>query len=119
VNPTVTVNLASLPTSLDFNASLLEATGGVHYQVPLPYAKILPFVGGGIGLARTKLAVEDSTFNILDLNFSEHHFTFNFGGGARVYFSPSWGVRPEIKLVHIPDETFFRTSVGLFYQFGK
>src|SRR5215813_12982407 len=50
---------------------------------------------------------------------SVNHFTVNFGGGARIYFTPSWGLRPEFKIAHIPNETWVRTSVGLFFQFGK
>jgi hypothetical protein len=55
----------------------------------------------------------------LDLNFSDNHFIFNVGGGARIYFTDHWGVRPEFKFVHIPNESWVRSSVGLFYQFGK
>jgi Outer membrane protein beta-barrel domain len=118
LNPTLRLNVPLVPT-LGFDASLIEATAGVQYQVPLRDSKVAPFAGVGIGMARSRLSLQESTFNILDLNFSDNHFVFNFGGGARVYFSEKWGVRPEFKIVHIPGENWLRTSIGLFYQFGK
>jgi opacity protein-like surface antigen len=118
LNPTLHLNVP-LVQNLGFDASLIEATAGVQYQVPLRESKVAPFAGVGIGLARSRLALQESTFNILNLNFSDNHFTFNFGGGARVYLSNHWGLRPELKYAHIPGESWVRTSVGLFYQFGK
>jgi Outer membrane protein beta-barrel domain len=118
LNPTLRLSVPLVP-ALGFGASLIEATAGVQYQAPLRDSKIAPFVGGGIGLARSRLSLEESTFNILDLNFSDNHFIFNVGGGAQIYFTDHWGVRPEFKFVHIPNESWVRSSVGLFYQFGK
>jgi len=117
-NPTLRLNSPPVP-NLGFDSSLVEATAGVQYQVPLRDSKIGPFAGVGVGLARTRLALQESTFNVLNLNFSDNHFTFNFGGGARVHLSDHWGLRPELKYAHIPGESWVRTSVGLFYQFGK
>lgn len=39
-----------------------------------------------------------------------------FGGGLRLYLGSSWGIRPDIRVVRVPDETFFRANVGVFYQ---
>jgi len=119
LNPTLNFNILSVPTSVGFDASLIEATGGVQYQAPLRESKIAPFAGVQVGWADSRLAMQNSTFNVLDLNLSDNHFTVNFGGGARIYFTPSWGLRPEFKIAHIPNETWVRTSVGLFFQFGK
>jgi hypothetical protein len=118
-NPTLNFNILSVPTSVGFDASLIEATGGVQYQAPLRESRIAPFAGVQVGWADSRLAMQNSTFNVLDLNLSDNHFTVNFGGGARIYFTPSWGLRPEFKIAHIPNETWVRTSVGLFFQFGK
>jgi len=118
LNPTLRLNAPLVP-NLDFDASLIEATAGVQYQVPLRDSKVAPFAGVGLGLAQARLALQHSTFNILDLNFSDNHFAFNFGGGVRVHLSDHWGLRPELKYAHIPGESWVRTSVGLFYQFGK
>jgi len=118
LNPTLRLNVPLVPT-LGFDASLIEATAGVQFQAPLRDSKIAPFAGVAVGLARSRLALQESTFNILDLNFSDNHFALNFGGGARVYVSEKWGVKPEFKIVHIPGENWVRTSVGVFYQFGK
>ena len=118
LNPTLRLNVPLVPT-LGFDASLIEATGGIQYQAPLRDSKIAPFAGIGIGLARSRLALQESSFNILDLNFSDNHFALNFGGGARIYVSEKWGVKPELKFVHIPGENWVRTSFGVFYQFGK
>jgi hypothetical protein len=119
LNPTLSFNILSVPTSVGFDASLIEATGGVQYQAPLRESRIAPFARVQIGLAHSKLDAQNSTFNVLDLNLSDNNFTVNFGGGARIYFTPSWGLRPEIKIAHIPNETWVRTSLGLFFQFGK
>jgi hypothetical protein len=118
-NPTLGFNGIPSITSLEYNASLLELTAGAEYNVPLRDSKVIPFAGLSFGLARSKLALKDSTFNILDVDVSDKHFTANFGGGARVYFSSNWGVRPELRIVHIPNETFVRLAAGLFVQFGK
>jgi Outer membrane protein beta-barrel domain len=118
INPTLRVSVPFVPP-LGFDANLIEGTAGIQYQAPLRDSKVAPFAGVAVGLARSRLSLRESTFNILDLNFSDNHFIVNFGGGARVYFSEHWGVRPEFKIAHIPGETWVRTSVGLFYRFGK
>lgn len=117
VNPTVT--LSSLANPLEFKAGLLETTGGIQYQIPLKATKIAPFVGVAIGAARSNVSLQHSPFQVLDVNFSNYHFTQNFGGGARIYFSRNWGVRPELKIVHISNETWFRIAAGVFYQFNN
>ena len=114
-NPTLTLN----QNLLEFNAHMLEVTGGLQYEVPLRYSKVVPFAGAGLGLARSSMSVKESTFLALDANVSDNHFTVNFGAGARIHVSDRWGVRPELKVVHIPNETFLRTAVGLFFQFGS
>lgn len=116
---TMTFNVLSVPTSIGFDAHLMEATGGVQYQAPFLDSKIAPFAGVQIGLAHSTFDAQNSTFNVLDLNLTDNHFTVNFGGGARIYFTPSWGLRPEFKVAHIPNETWVRTSLGVFYRFGK
>jgi hypothetical protein len=118
-NPILSFSGISSITSLEYNASLLEVTAGAEYNVPLRNSKIIPFAGLSFGLARSKLALKDSTFNILDVDVSDNHFTANFGGGARVYLSSNWGLRPELRIVHIPNETFVRLAAGVFVQFGK
>jgi hypothetical protein len=116
-NPTLT--FSTLPAALDFKAGLLEMTGGIQYQIPLRYSRVAPFVEAAIGAARSSISIKDSPFSILDLNFSNYHLTENFGVGARIYISDKWGVRPEIKVVHIPNETWVRFAGGIFFQFNR
>lgn len=117
VNPTLT--LSSLPIPLQFKAGLLETTGGIQYQIPIKNLKVTPFVAFAIGAARSNVSLKASPFKVLDVNFSNYHFTENFGGGGRLHLSKSWGVRSELKIVHIPHETWVRIAGGIFYQFSR
>ena len=104
------------PLERRFNSHLTQFTGGIQYQVPVTVWRVAPVVGVGAGVARAAMNSQDSTVS----NLSRSHSTVNFSGGARVYLSKTWGVRPEVKVMRLfsgANETVVRTSIGLFYQF--
>lgn len=49
----------------------------------------------------------------------ESDLTVNFGGGVRMHLGKNWGLRPDVKVVRIPGQTYVRSTVGIFYQFGS
>jgi hypothetical protein len=111
------VQIGPVSTSLGIHLGLLEVTGGAQYELPVANGKAFPFVAGALGFARSQASASNSLG--LDLDNAATDFTVNWGGGARIYIGPRWGIRPEFKVVHVPDETFFRAGVGVFYQFGR
>jgi hypothetical protein len=117
-DPKLELTIPPVTTTINTDLSLMELTGGVQYEIPVTFTKVFPYVAGSLGWARSHIGLNASAFG-LDLKNSENDFTANYGGGARVYFSPRWGFRPEFKVVHVPDETFVRATIGVFFQFGK
>jgi hypothetical protein len=104
------------PVVRKFSTHVTQFTGGVQYQVPVNVWRLAPFVGFGVGVARAAMNSKDP--GVSDL--SRSHSTLNFASGARVYLSPTWGVRPELKVVRFlsgTNETAVRASIGVFYQF--
>src|SRR5215475_11087358 len=56
LNPTLSFNILSVATSVGFDASLFEATGGVQYQAPLRESRIAPFAEVQVGWTDSRLA---------------------------------------------------------------
>jgi hypothetical protein len=101
---------SSSMSSFEVGANVLEMTGGLQYPLRSPFRSIAPFVGAGLGIARVGVSFNGQSA-------SQSDFTVNGGGGIRFFISPKFGFRPEVKLVHVPGDTYIRTTVGLFYQF--
>jgi opacity protein-like surface antigen len=96
---------------------LLDINGGVQYRFPAN-SKVMPYVTGGAGIVRASVGVSGSAVPP-GITVSGTDLGVNGGGGLYLFFGKRWGIRPEIKMVRIPDETFARASVGIFYQFGE
>jgi opacity protein-like surface antigen len=106
-------------TRLELSASMLELTAGLQYQIPIKDSKILPFVGLGAGMARIRKPLSVVNSSLSDTN-TDNAFIGNWGIGARIHLSSNWGLRPEFKVVHTGvGDTWVRTTVGVFYQFGR
>jgi hypothetical protein len=114
------------PTKREFNTHVNQFTGGVQYQVPVTVWRLAPFVGVSAGVARATTSSKDSAVSDLSRSYS----TVSLTAGARVYLSPTWGLRPELKVMRLfsgtnetglffsgVNETVVRTSIGVFYQF--
>jgi hypothetical protein len=96
---------------------LLDINGGVQYRFPAN-SRVMPYVTGGAGIVRASVGVSGSAVPP-GITVSGTDLGVNGGGGLYLFFGKRWGIRPEIKMVRIPDETFARASVGIFYQFGE
>jgi len=106
-------------TRLELSASMLELTAGLQYQIPIKDAKILPFLGLGAGMARIRKPLSVVNSSLSDTN-TDNEFIGNWGIGARIHLASNWGLRPEFKVVHTGvNDTWIRTTVGVFYQFGR
>jgi len=106
-------------TRLELSASMLELTAGLQYQIPINHAKILPFLGLGAGMARIRKPLSVVNSSLSDTN-THNEFIGNSGIGARIHLASNWGLRPEFKVVHTGvNDTWIRTTVGVFYQFGR
>jgi hypothetical protein len=106
---------------------ILEGMGGVQIQYPIPETKLAPYGGFELGVVQ-------STFNAqvrvtgqpigpptltVQQRFQQTSLAFSAPFGFRYYISEHWGVRPEVAAVWGRElTTFYRFSVGLFYQFG-
>jgi opacity protein-like surface antigen len=103
-----------------FNATaslrLSEFTAGAHYLLRPPDTAIVPYVGAAVGVVRLTATGSESTVSE-EVSVSESDSTFNFGGGVRFKLTRRSGLRPELKVVRIPDETYTRVAVGFFYHF--
>jgi hypothetical protein len=107
-------------TRLELSASMLELTAGLQYQIPIKGSKILPFLGLGAGMARIRKPLSVVNNSSLSDTNTDNAFIGNWGFGARVHLSSNWGLRPEFKVVHTGvGDTWVRTAVGVFYQFGR
>ena len=118
-NPSFTLRSGTITGFASTTLSLLEVTGGVQYQIPLSSSKIAPFIGAGIGIGRLQGDISGSGINQVSVDVSESDLATNLRSGVRIYFSPRWGVRPEVTVVHVPEETFVRVGAGMFFQFGN
>jgi hypothetical protein len=100
-------------TTISAGYSLTDFTGGIHYQLPVRSSRFVPYLSAGLGGVRQGVSASSSGTS---LGGSETDFTVNAGGGLRIYLSKGWGIRPEISVVRIPGQTYFRYGAGFFWQ---
>jgi hypothetical protein len=112
-NPGFNATSLGRPVSISMRVTLFEYVGGVQYF--LARGGVEPYLAAGIGVVSVNIAA-DSTTTGFETSSSESDATSNFGGGVRLYVGSSWGIRPDVRVVRLPDETFFRANVGVFYQ---
>ncbi len=91
---------------------LADYTAGVHFM-PLGRKKVSPYVAAAFG--GVSQIVRATSSEIATVSATVNDLTYNAGGGIRYHIGPSWGLRPEVKWVHIPGENFFRYGVGVFW----
>lgn len=106
------------PVSAGLRVNITHFAGGVEYRFRGEDRKVEPFVSGGIGAARMSASASASG-STGSLAISETDLMYTAGGGLRTYLGRSWGLRPEIKVVRVPGETYAHAAVGIFYQFGR
>jgi opacity protein-like surface antigen len=107
-------NIGYGSVNISENSNLTDFTGGVHWQFPVSSSKFVPYLSAGLGGVR--LGVSASAAGVSSISASETDFTFNAGGGLRIFIRPGWGVRPQFEVVRIPGQTYFRYGVGFFWQ---
>jgi hypothetical protein len=112
-SPVFTYGSGSSAVQVNVSYSLFDYTGGVHYQLPVSSSRYVPYVSAGIGGVSQRVSASGGSATA---GASETDFSLNGGGGVRVYIGKSWGVRPQIEVVHIPGVTYFRYSAGVFWQ---
>jgi hypothetical protein len=103
-------------TALSFSEklSLTDFTGGVHWQLPVPSHRAIPYIAAAVGGVRISATVNDSV--LPTVGASSTNLTYNFGGGVRIHLRSRWGLRPEVKWVRIPGQNYVRLGVGVFWQ---
>jgi hypothetical protein len=117
-NPTLTATLPGRsPVSANFTVNLLDFSGGVQYHLAGTGTRLRPYVAGGLGALRTSVTGSGATLPAA-LTESVNDFSINGGGGIRIYAGKRWGFQPDARVVRIPDVTFGRASIAVFYEFG-
>ena len=111
-NPSFRGSILAQPFAASLGLRLTEYLGGVQYT--LAPGRVAPYVAAGLGIARLSATVSGSLPG--DISISQSDVATNFGGGVRLFTGSAWGVRPDFRVVRVPDETYFRTSVGVFFQ---
>lgn len=118
-------NVDGTPASLAANLSFLQITGGAQYLLGNTDRRMVPFVSGGAGAARQTLVASASQFGISSsassITASEY-----VGGGVRIKLGPSWGIRPEVRMIHVPiantlgvpGSWYVRSSVAFYWRMG-
>lgn len=101
---------------VETSAKAVNFNGGVHYNFPNLFgnkSRLVPYAGAGLGVTRVSVKASVAGFSG---GGSDSSFLFNFGGGARYYVGPKWGIRPEV-MVFAGDGSYARFTVGVFYHF--
>jgi hypothetical protein len=114
-SPSVAGTIGRQSVGMTMRTTLSDFTGGVQYMLSSTPGGVVPYLGAGFGVVRMSVAAESADTGI-PLSTSAVDATYNVGGGVRIFASPSWGIRPDVRIVHFPGETYVRTTVGLFYQ---
>lgn len=105
------INNVSFSTSFH----LTDFTGGVHWQLPVGSKRLVPYLAVAAGGARLSGSASGGGLPA-GVGASATSATVNFGGGVRYYIRPSWGIRPEVKVVRISGQTYVRFGAGVFWQ---
>ena len=97
---------------------VLTFMAGAQYQFN-DMRSFTPYAGGGLGVVHAGGSVSSTVGGTTsNASFSSNNFYVNFGGGARYYVRDSWGFKPEL-MIFAGEDSFFRFSVGMFYQFRR
>ncbi len=125
-------NNGTTTTTFSYDRRLTEFNGGIHYRLPVPESRFVPYLAGGIGAAHffssdvTETVTCTSGCNPGPPN---NHFATAqgatafeaaVGAGVRMYFTEHIGFRGEFRFYHPfgVDNlgSFYRVSGGLFFQ---
>ncbi|MCI0623193.1 MAG: outer membrane beta-barrel protein [Acidobacteria bacterium] len=100
-------------------ARLYEFTVGTHFLLPAGQSMVFPYLGMGVGGSHFRLRARASpvTFPGAPTEASSTDLAGYGSFGLRLDLSERWGIRPEIRVVRIPDDTYYRASLGVFFRF--
>jgi hypothetical protein len=82
--------------------------GNLQVTIPAGEERVKPYGAVGVGMLRWSFQAAGTRYSGTDL-------AANFGAGVRWHIGEHWGLRPEVR-VYVPDRTFVRVAVSLFYQ---
>jgi hypothetical protein len=116
-----------------FDRKVVEFNGGIHYRLPVPESRVVPYLAGGIGAAHFLSSTITDTTTKLDNCSSGCSVTtatqtapgataveLAGGVGVRVYANQHFGFRGEFRVYHpfgiANVGTFYRFSGGIFFQ---
>ncbi|MCI0623202.1 MAG: outer membrane beta-barrel protein [Acidobacteria bacterium] len=120
-SPTFSVRVPGSVTRQQFTlrARLFEVTFGAQVLLPFGTSKVVPFLGGGIGGAHARFKASSTTSSIPSsaADVMATDLTAHGSFGVRFHITERWGIRPEVQLVRIPDDTYYRACLGLFLRF--
>lgn len=95
-----------------------EWTSGARVQFPVGTWRVRPYAGGGAGVAWSKIRGSGRSGDVAVANsLTAHDLTYHLDAGARVFFTKVFGVAPEVRLVNIPDDRFYRVLVSGVIRF--
>lgn len=113
-----------------YKRKIVEFNGGIHYRLPVPESRFVPYLAGGVGAVHS-LSSEitqntictggctGSSGNVGTLSGGTA-FEVAAGAGARLYLSEHFGFRGEFRFYHPFGVSglgsFYRVSAGLFFQ---
>jgi len=116
-----------------YKRRIVEVNGGIHYRLPVPESRFVPYLAGGVGAVHSLSSTvtqavtcsgscsgfQTGSSQTSSLNGASA-FEVAVGAGARMYLSEHFGFRGEFRFYHPfgVDNlgSFYRVSGGLFFQ---
>lgn len=117
INSTGQVPARGTTVSIGASANINSFTAGGQFLIPVRSRHAAPYVGAALGVARTSVTATTSVVGGTSISATESDLTTNVGGGMRLYFTDRFGIRPDFRVIRLPGETYYRATVGVFYQF--
>lgn len=104
-------NRATFRTQVKF----FEWTSGARLQLPTGTWRVRPYVGSGVGTLWAQFTGDAE--GIAGESLTATDFLYHGEVGVRLFVTRRFGVAPELRIVGIPDETFYRGLVNLIFRF--
>lgn len=101
--------------TIAYRPTLLDWTSGIRVQFPAGTRRLRPYVAGGAGLLSLRQEATGSGFSLRERT---NDFTYHVDFGTRVFVTSWFGVAPEFRVVHIPDDTFYRVLISAVFRVG-
>jgi len=134
VSPPGTTSSPCYDRELSFDRRVFEFNGGIHYRLPVPESRVVPYLVGGVGAAHFMgTTVTNELVQLTGCSGSacitpgasqsvsgQTAFEIAGGAGLRVYMTEHFGFRGEFQIYHpfgIANlGSFYRVSGGVFFE---